>query len=134
MSGQHAVTAPGAEGRAAIDAAMASFRASPPRSVLGLAVREVSDYQAGQRTRVGGATEPTGLPASDVLSFALEGGSRVMLRPSGTEPKIKYYFDLCVEVAPGASMELSLREARAGLERFIAAFREDCRARGVVGG
>jgi hypothetical protein len=48
-----------------------------------------------------------------VLSFALEGGSRVMLRPSGTEPKIKYYFDLRVDVDPSVSMELSLAQARA---------------------
>jgi phosphomannomutase len=69
-----------------------------------------------------------------VLSFALEGGSRVMLRPSGTEPKIKYYFDLRVDVDPSVSMELSLAQARAHLATFILAFREGCRARGVVGG
>jgi phosphomannomutase len=97
-------------------------------------VLEVTDYQTGLRTRATGATSPTGLPPSDVLSFALEGGSRVMLRPSGTEPKIKYYFDLRVDVDPKLSMELSLAQARAHLAAFILAFREGCRTRGVVGG
>lgn len=134
VSGQHSVTAPGAEGRAAIDAAMRSFRAEPPWTLCGTPVLEVTDYQSGLRTRATGESAPTGLPPSDVLSFALEGGSRVMLRPSGTEPKIKYYFDLRVDVDAGTAMELSLAQARAHLATFILAFREGCRARGVVGG
>jgi phosphomannomutase len=134
VSGQHAVTAPGAEGRAAIDAAMRSFRADPPWSLFGRSVLEVTDYQSGLRTRATGETAPTGLPPSDVLSFALDGGSRVMLRPSGTEPKIKYYFDLRVEVQAQLSMELNLAAARRELDACIVAFREGCQARGVVGG
>ena len=50
----------------------------------------VRDYLKGVRT-CGGQSEPTGLPASDVLYFELENGNWVCVRPSGTEPKIKLY-------------------------------------------
>lgn len=133
-SGQHAVTAAGAEGRAAIEAAMRSFRDAPPTRVGERAVVEVADYLTGLRRGRDGATRPTGLPPSNVISLALEDGSRVMLRPSGTEPKIKYYFDHREPVGEGEPMDRAAARARERLGAMIAAFRADCAARGVVGG
>ena len=84
LSAQRSVTIPGAEGAATIAAIMDGFRARPPAAVGGLAVAETRDYRAGV----------PGLPKSNVVAYLLDGGSRVTLRPSGTEPKIKYYFEL----------------------------------------
>ncbi|MFZ5468175.1 MAG: phospho-sugar mutase [Myxococcota bacterium] len=76
-------TFPGASGQAVIRGIMEGFRVRPPSRIGEMTVREVLDYQAGAR----------GLPPSNVIAYVLDGG-RVTLRPSGTEPKIKYYFEL----------------------------------------
>ena len=77
------VTKKGKEGAEAIRALMAGYRGNPPASLAGSPVVKVVDY-----------TEPekTGLPSSNVLQFFSEDGTVVTVRPSGTEPKIKYYF------------------------------------------
>jgi len=100
LSAQRSVTIPGAEGAATIAAIMDGFRARPPAAVGGLAVVEARDYRAGV----------PGLPKSNVLAYLLEGGSRVTLRPSGTEPKIKYYFEL--REAPRGGEALAAAKAR----------------------
>jgi phosphomannomutase len=133
-SGQHAVTAPGAEGRAAIDAAMRAFRGEAPGVVGDRAVVRVADDLTGVVRDRDGSTRGTGLPPSDVIAFGFEDGSRVMLRPSGTEPKIKYYFDHCERVVEGEAMDRAAARARGNLAALIAAFRAICAARGVVGG
>ncbi len=100
LSAQKSVTIPGAEGAATIAAVMDGFRAGPPPAIGGLAVVETRDYRAGV----------PGLPKSNVVAYLLEGGSRVTLRPSGTEPKIKYYFEL--RETPGDGEELPAAKAR----------------------
>ena len=60
----------------------------------------VKDYKTRIRTAQGRA-EPLTLPASNVIAYRLEGGAQITLRPSGTEPKIKYYFELPERLAPG---------------------------------
>ena len=62
---------------------MAGYRSNPPKELGGSPVVKVIDYNK---------PEETGLPKSNVLRFFGEGGSVVTVRPSGTEPKIKYYF------------------------------------------
>jgi len=86
---QVSLTKPGAEGLAEIRAAMTRFRASPPRSLAGSTVEHVVDLARGEG----------GLPPSDVLVFKLAGGRRVIMRPSGTEPKLKSYYEVRIEVA-----------------------------------
>ncbi len=88
---QVSLTKPGADGLAEIRAAMARFRARPPRELAGHAVEEVADLLRGEG----------GLPPSDVLVYRLAGGRRVIMRPSGTEPKLKSYYEVRVEVGPG---------------------------------
>jgi phosphomannomutase len=90
---QWSVVLPGAEGRARIDAAMASLRASPPARIGKSPVVRVLDAEAGEE-RVRGERRPSGLPRSDVLAFQSEDGARLTTRPSGTEPKIKFYLEL----------------------------------------
>ncbi len=100
LSAQRSVTIPGAEGASTIAEIMDGFRVRPPDAIGGLAVVEARDYRAGV----------PGLPKSNVLAYLLAGGSRVTLRPSGTEPKIKYYFEL--RETPGDGEELAGAKAR----------------------
>ena len=78
----HSFAFEGVQGMGQMQAIMENLRAQPPRQISQAAVTAVTDYQNA------GAT---GLPAADVLEFSLEGGGRLMIRPSGTEPKIKLY-------------------------------------------
>ncbi|NMO22050.1 phospho-sugar mutase [Pyxidicoccus fallax] len=120
VGAQRNVTLPGAAGAQTIRAIMEAFRASPPRRIGGDPVRNVLDYKQGGR----------GLPPSNVLALEMEGGGRVTLRPSGTEPKIKYYFELKESLAPGESMDAARQRAEGRLARFIDDFVALARERG----
>ena len=74
---------PGLSGMDKMASIMESLRTNPPKDIAGYKVTKVTDYQK---------PEETGLPAANVLIYALEGGATVVVRPSGTEPKIKTYF------------------------------------------
>jgi len=98
-SSQKALTLPGAEGRATIERTMATLRAAPPTSIGGSEVIRLVDVQLGISTdTTTGTSEPLDLPRSNVLAFTLADGGRVLARPSGTEPKIKFYFEARVDV------------------------------------
>ncbi|MNI18891.1 Phosphoglucomutase [compost metagenome] len=86
-------TLKGKDGLAQIGALMNDFRTNPPQQVAGTNVSEVLDYSLGL----------DGLPQENVLKFLLEDGSWFCLRPSGTEPKIKFYF--AVRGTSGADAE-----------------------------
>ena len=71
---------------------MQSLRDNAPLAIGGYSVVKIGDYKTGTVTdKVSGDTEPTGQPSSDVLYYTLENGDKVIVRPSGTEPKIKIY-------------------------------------------
>ncbi len=74
---------PGLSGMDKMASIMAGLRANAPAEIGGYKVTKVVDYKK---------TEETGLPAANVLVYSLEGGATVIVRPSGTEPKIKTYF------------------------------------------
>ena len=78
----HSFAFEGESGMHTMDAIMKQLRETPPQSIGGMAVESVVDYNA----------EGTGLPKANVLEFRLAGGAKLMVRPSGTEPKIKTYF------------------------------------------
>jgi phosphomannomutase len=111
-------TLPGAVGLAQIRAAMARFRAAPPRELAGIAVEQVVDLAAGA----------DGLPKSDVLVFRLVGGQRVIMRPSGTEPKLKSYYEVRVPVAEGEALEAARTRGLAALARLRDAHQAALRA------
>lgn len=72
---------------------MAELRGEAPREINGVKVKAVRDYQSGECTDLNsGAKSPTGLSKSNVLYYEMEDGNFVVVRPSGTEPKIKLYF------------------------------------------
>ena len=83
----------GLDGAARMAALMDSLRNDPPKSFGGVAVEMIADYKTGVITKNGEIT-PTGLPSSNVLYYQLENGDVIVARPSGTEPKIKYYYML----------------------------------------
>ncbi|OUB16040.1 phospho-sugar mutase [Bacillus thuringiensis] len=87
------LTLKGKDGAEKIQEMMATFRENPPKEVAGLKVVAVEDYKASVVTSLqDGHKEEIHLPKSNVLKYQLEDGSWFCLRPSGTEPKIKFYF------------------------------------------
>ena len=90
--GQYSITMKGKEGAEQIAALMDRLRSNPPKQVGAWKVREFRDYKTGKTLDMEtGAEGTTGLPASNVLYFDLDNDAWCCARPSGTEPKIKFY-------------------------------------------
>lgn len=114
----------GREGVAQIKALMAAFRSKPPTTVAGLKVGDVFDYQSHEVRRADGSTSPLPAPSGDLLIFHLdEPGTRFAARPSGTEPKIKFYLFARSEVGGDG-----LGPAMAGANRRLDRIAEDLEA------
>ena len=89
---QYAITMKGIDGSKEIAALMEKLRSNPPKEFGDLKVKEFRDYKTGKTLNLGtGETGETGLPESNVLYFDLTNDSWCCARPSGTEPKIKFY-------------------------------------------
>lgn len=86
------IVLPGLDGLAKMSSLMDGLRQNPPKEIAGVKVASVADYKTGLITDADGKTAPTGLPKSNVLFYTLENGDSVVIRPSGTEPKIKLYY------------------------------------------
>ena len=94
---------PGLSGMDKMAGIMESLRQNPPTELGGYKVEKATDYKK---------TEETGLPAANVLIYSLEGGATVIVRPSGTEPKIKTYFTtLGKDLAEAEAQKDKLAEA-----------------------
>jgi phosphomannomutase len=100
--------------------ALDRLRGETPREIADARVVAVTDYAAGVRRGVDGSTEQLDLPASDMVGLELDDGGRVQARPSGTEPKLKFYLEI-VEPVDG-DMEVIRKRAAARLEAVGAAF------------
>ena len=96
---------PGLSGMEKMDEIMAGLRANPPKEFAGYAVVKATDYKN---------TEETGLPSANSLFYRLEDGATVIVRPSGTEPKIKTYF---------TTLGKNLAEAKAQKEKLAEALK-----------
>lgn len=96
---------PGLSGMEKMDEIMAGLRANPPKEFAGYAVVKATDYKN---------TEETGLPSANILFYRLEDGATVIVRPSGTEPKIKTYF---------TTLGKNLAEAKAQKEKLAEALK-----------
>ncbi|MGG0838798.1 phospho-sugar mutase [Bacillus paralicheniformis] len=91
--GLKSLTLKGKEGAEQIAAILSTFREQPPLSIAGKDVVSAEDYLTGKRTLLKeNKTETIDLPTSNVLKYFLADGSWFCLRPSGTEPKVKFYF------------------------------------------
>ncbi|MDR0388131.1 MAG: phospho-sugar mutase [Treponema sp.] len=118
----------GPQGPAVMKGIMDEYRGNPPKTLGGLTVEKVRDIleSVWKFPADPGRTEPVDLPKSDVLQFYLEDGTVVSARPSGTEPKIKFYASCCAETGSGG-LEAAKQEAARKLE----AIEKDIRA--VIG-
>jgi phosphomannomutase len=105
VSVQKSITRPGSEGLAEIERAMQTLKDKPPEALGGKRVSRVVDFRTGADAR------PRWLPTTSMIALELEGGGRVLVRPSGTEPKLKIYVDLSVPLAEGE--RLSVKEESA---------------------
>ena len=101
------VTLPGMEGAEKIKAMMEDLRSKPPTELDGISVKSMRDLGSSQEYALSsGQFQPSSaipLPSSNVLQFILEDGSKISARPSGTEPKIKFYFSVTKAVTETAS-------------------------------
>ncbi len=89
------LTRKGIAGKQEIADMMKQFRTQAPETIAQMKVIAVYDYKSGEKLHKSTSKlEKTGLPESDVLQFLLEDGSKITVRPSGTEPKIKFYFSV----------------------------------------
>lgn len=89
------ITKKGKSGAEEIEAMMTNFRTNPPSSIGGSDVVTVIDYKAStSKNLVTGETTNIDFPSSNVLQFLTADGSKISARPSGTEPKIKFYFSI----------------------------------------
>lgn len=107
------VTLKGQDGAKKIQSMMEQIRKNPPTNIGDYQVEEFRDYKEGTRKNMAdGTKKETGLPKSNVLYFQLEQGAWCCVRPSGTEPKIKFYIGVRGESLEGASTSLqALTEA-----------------------
>jgi phosphoglucomutase len=89
------VTKKGQQGEQEIKAMMQKFRTSPPTEINGIKTFRMLDYQTSiEKDMISGKSTPLNFPASDVIQFYLEDGTKLSVRPSGTEPKIKFYISV----------------------------------------
>ncbi|MBN2798196.1 MAG: phospho-sugar mutase [Deltaproteobacteria bacterium] len=109
MTSQVSLKRPGAAGAAEIQAMMDQLRAAPPDAVAGTPIWRLRDLAVGTWKTRDGASGALDIPASNVLGWDLEGGGRVVIRPSGTEPKIKFYFEARLPFGEGDTLA-SVRE------------------------
>ncbi len=85
----------GKEGAALIAKTLDNHRKKPPKTISGIPVKTIEDLLTSTKTELStGSTSTINLPKANVLIFWLEDGSKIALRPSGTEPKIKFYFSV----------------------------------------
>ncbi len=93
------IVKPGKSGAEEIKQMMADFRSNPPRELAGSKVVLTKDYQTLKQTDGNGNVSALDMPeTSDVLQYFTEDGSKVSVRPSGTEPKIKFYVEVTAEM------------------------------------
>ncbi len=115
------ITKKGMDGAAEIAAMMETYRKTPPQTIDGVAVDKLLDYELQQGTNLAdGSTFKIDLPKSNVLQFVLGDGTQISARPSGTEPKIKFYFSVNAPLASAGdfdTIEKSLDEKIARIEQ-----------------
>ncbi len=100
------ITKKGMKGADEIADMMRGYRDAPPATINGSKVVKLYDYQLQQVKDLNtGATQAIDLPRSNVLQFILEDGSKISARPSGTEPKIKFYFSVQQPLANAGEFE-----------------------------
>lgn len=110
--GLQSLTLKGKEGAEQIQSILQSFRTNPPKDVAGKKIVSIEDYKSSERQDVvADTTSKIDLPGSNVLKYILEDDSWFCVRPSGTEPKAKFYFGVKSDTLEQSEQELSTLES-----------------------
>ena len=113
------IVKPGISGAEEIKQMMKDWRANPPKSFDGSPVVVLNDYQTQESKNLEtGEITPIDITASNVLIFYTEDGSKIAARPSGTEPKIKFYFSVNTELDHVDDYPATLEKLKAKIERL----------------
>ncbi|HYG41024.1 MAG TPA: phospho-sugar mutase [Cytophagales bacterium] len=114
------LTKKGRSGAEEIKAMMNKFRSNPPALVNGKKLIKISDYENSvERDLITGKETKIELPKSDVLQFLLEDGTKISARPSGTEPKIKFYFSVNESLASKENFDKTSKTLNDKIENII---------------
>ncbi|MDY0170985.1 MAG: phospho-sugar mutase [Thermoguttaceae bacterium] len=123
--GQFSVMMPGEQGMEDMNRLMARLREAPPEQLAGLRVAQYRDYAANRRVLTGGESSPLEGPTGDMIFFDFDqAGNHVAVRPSGTEPKVKFYLFACDPPEPTTA---NLPAVKAAQRDRLAAFERDLR-------
>lgn len=116
------ITKKGMNGAKEIAAMMEGYRSNPPQNIDGAAIVELIDYelQVGKNL-VNGESWQINLPKSNVLQFVLADGTKISARPSGTEPKIKFYFSVNTKLDNAAAFDEKEKELEEKMGRIATA-------------
>ncbi len=119
LEGLRSLTKKGKSGAEEIQKMMANARANPPSKIDGSPVIKIMDYDAQEEYQpLTGSRNAIRLPKSNVLQFMTEDGSKISLRPSGTEPKIKFYFSVRSELQNKSDYFAATEKLREKIERI----------------
>jgi phosphoglucomutase len=115
------ITKKGMNGQKEIADMMEGYRNNPPKEINGVKVQQLLDYelQTG-KDLLTGESWAIKLPKSNVLQFILEDGSKISARPSGTEPKIKFYFSVCTQLEKKEDFDRQFAALEAKIKSIIA--------------
>ncbi len=115
------ITKKGMNGAKEIADMMQAYRANPPKEINGSKVVQLLDYQNQTNVNLqSGESKKISLPKSNVLQFILEDGSKISARPSGTEPKIKFYFSVNTKLDNAANFDAKEKELDEKISAIIA--------------
>lgn len=113
------ITKKGADGAKAIEDMMTYYRNEIPKEIAGVEVVNISDYEKKEvYDNNGKKIKDITLPKSNVLQYTLKDNTKITIRPSGTEPKIKFYFEVCVKESKDKRV-LMAKEKVAEFKKFI---------------
>ena len=114
------ITKKGMNGSKEIADMMQGYRDNPPKEIAGSPVVELCDYEKQEKKNLKtGAIEKIDLPKSNVLQFFTEDGSKISARPSGTEPKIKFYFSVHMPLKDKSEFEVANKKLEAKIQDII---------------
>lgn len=115
------ITKKGKSGSEEIKQMMVNYRNIPPKEIAGSKVVMIKDYQLQKsQNLISGKEEAINLPKSNVLQFFTADGSKISVRPSGTEPKIKFYFGVKETLSNAADFDAT----NAALDKKIEAIKQ----------
>ena len=99
------LTKKGKAGLDEIQQMMHAYRTNPPKSIAGIAVEQIDDFESKISRLANGTQKELVFSKSNVLRFILSDGSQIAVRPSGTEPKIKFYFSVNTKLKNAAAFD-----------------------------